>query len=292
MIRPAFSTVACPHATIEEAVAIGARAGFTDIEFRTFGVDSRLFACDPALTGARKVRHILTGHGLDVCGLATSARFDAPVSPPVVGVIGDDEREVRAARRAVDLAAGIGCPLVRVFAFEPPERETRGSAAARILGRLRKVLDHACNTPVRVVIENGGGFRTAEDLIDLIGRADHPLLGACYSVATGADAGDDPGDAIRVLGSRLWLARLRDMRDGAPCPLGDGRVPCRGFVDGLVRAGYSGSLVYDWDRAWLPDLAEASEVLPHASRTLFEWIGGHAALTAGGGGRAELASRT
>lgn len=294
MIRPAFSTVACPEKTIEQVVALGARAGFSEIEFRTFGVDSRQFACDPALTAPGKVRRLLSEQGLESCCLATSARFDAQVWPPVIGVMMDQEQEIRAARRAIDVAAGLGAPLVRVFAFQKQEREKRSSAVARIVRRLRAVVDHARNRPVRIVLENGGTFRTAAELAELIDLVDHPLLGACYSLATGVDAGDDPAEATKTLGSQLWLARLRDLRESEPraeargstpglasepdprgseaVPLGEGRVPCREFVEALTGSGYTGCLVYEWDRAWLPELVPADEVLPAACRTMFEWI--------------------
>lgn len=283
MIRPAFSTVACPGKTIEQVAALGAEAGFSEIEFRTFGVDSRQFACDPALTAPGKVRRLLSEHGLESCCLATSARFDAPVWPPVVGVMMDQEQEIRAARRAIDMAAGMGTPLVRVFAFEKPARERRASAVARIVRRLRAVVDHAQNRPVRVVLENGGSFRTAAELAELIDLVDHPLFGACYSLSAGADAGDDPAEAVAALSSRLWLTRVRDLRDGEPVLLGDGRVPCREYVEALEGRGYSGCLVYEWDRAWMPELAPAEEVLPEACRRMFEWIA--AAREARGGGR-------
>lgn len=281
MIRPAFSTVACPDKTIEQVVALGEQAGFSEIEFRSFGVDSRQFACDPALTGAGKVRRLLAGSGMTCCCLATSARFDAPVWPPVIGVMMDQEQQVRAARRAIDTAAAIGAPLVRVFAFDKPEREKRSATVARIVRRLEPVVDHARNRPVRVVVENGGAFRTAEEVAELIDLVDHPLLGACYSLATGVAAGDDPARAVSTLASRLWLTRVRDLKDGRPVMIGTGDVPCHAFVEALQGAGYAGALVYEWDRAWLPDLAPAEEVLPAACRTLYEWIG--AARAARGG---------
>jgi sugar phosphate isomerase/epimerase len=274
MVKIAFSTVACPEWTLERVAAAAVEFGFESIELRTFGDASRLFACDPALTHAGKVRQLFFGRGIEICSLATSARFDEPVSPPVVGVlIGDTEREVRAARRAVDLAVALEAPYVRVFGFQAPRREKLAATEARIAKRLAMVVDHAHNTGVGVVLENGGSFPTAAHLVRLMDRLKGPLLGACYGLAPAWAAREDPARGIDTLGDRLWVARIKDLRDGRPCPLGQGELPCRSFVHALTARRFAGPLVYEWDRAWIPGLAPADAVLPDVARTLWGWIG-------------------
>ncbi len=272
MASIAFSTVACPDWTLDRVAQFAAGSPFHAVELRTFGVDSRSFACDPALTGPEKVRRMFSGAGASICSLATGTRFDAPVMPPVIGaLISDDEVEVREACRAIELAAQLGCPAIRVFAHDIPERESRGSALARITRRLTKVLDHARNTPVRVMLENGGGFPSVADLTEIIERVDHPLLGASYSLVAGLEAGDDPVRAISALGTRLMVARVKDLADGRPTRVGDGDVPVEAFVEALGRSGFGGTIVYEWDRAWFADIETAEAVLPDACKVLFEW---------------------
>jgi sugar phosphate isomerase/epimerase len=184
MLKPAFSTVACPELSLRDVAGLAERHGFEGVELRTFGDDSRLFACDPALTAEEKTRALFASRGVEVLSLATSCRFDATISPPVIGyLIADTERSVRQARHAVDLAVRLECPFVRVFGFEIAPREKPAAATARIADRLRMVCDHADKTGARIVLENGGSFETAGQLCDLIDRVDHPLLGACYARA-------------------------------------------------------------------------------------------------------------
>ncbi|MBY0312779.1 MAG: sugar phosphate isomerase/epimerase, partial [Phycisphaerales bacterium] len=169
MLKPAFSTVACPDWLLREVAERALKLGFEAVELRTFGDDSRRFACDPAMTGEAKVRSMFLERGVEISSLATGVRFDEPVWPPVVGYFSDHvERAVREGKRAVDLAVGLECPLVRVFGFEFPAREKRAAAISRIARRLGKVVDHADKSGVRVVVENGGSFATADELLELI----------------------------------------------------------------------------------------------------------------------------
>jgi hypothetical protein len=46
-------------------------------------------------------------------------------------------------------------------------------------------------------------------------------------------------------------------------------------VANLVKSllgGFTGPLIFEWDRMWSPDLAPAEEVMPEAARRLFGWV--------------------
>jgi hypothetical protein len=67
---------------------------------------------------------------------------------------------------------------------------------------------------------------------------------------------------------------------GRPCALGAGDFPCARFVEALAAGGFSGSVVYEWDRLWLPDLDPPESVLPDGAKAIFDWAGvSHAATT-------------
>lgn len=274
MIKPAFSTVACPEWTLDQVSASAARYGFEAVELRTFGDRGTRLACDPALTSEDKTREMFHATGIEILSLGTSVSFEEPINPPVIGLaLGDTERTVRAAKRAIDLAVLLECPFVRVFGFEVPEREKRNSAVDRITRRLRQVADHAQKTGVRIVVENGGAFSRASELAELINTVGSPLVGASYSLATGVEAGDDVAAAVQTLKGRLWVARIKDVdAHGKPCVPGQGRLPCRQFVGELMGAGFDGPLVFEWDRLWLADLAPAETVLPVTAKQLFHWM--------------------
>ncbi len=298
MIQIAFSTVACPEWTLERVASTASSLGYDAVELRTFGHASSHFACDPTLTGAAKVRRLFADAGVKIACLATSVSFHEPIWPPVVGrLISDTTRTVRAAKSAIDLAAQIECPLVRVFGYEFDAGERRADAMARIVERLAQAVDAARNTGVRVVVENGGSFGTSAEvqaLIEQVGDRSN-LLGAAYSNGAGVLAGEDPAAGVRALGDQLWLARVMDFTPGGQaCMPGEGRLHAQAFAEavGSVAGSRDVPLVFEWDRSWLDragtmasgttvestegistplSMAPAESTLPEAARRLREW---------------------
>lgn len=273
MIEIAMSTLACPRKTLPEAVAIAEAAGCDGIEFRTGGVRGLDFACDPFLTDEAKTRSLLDASGVKPTCVATGVRFDAVVFPPIVGQLFDNEASVREAKRAIDLAAQLVCPMVRVFGFEKAENESHKAAFNRIRNRLSQACDHARNTGTSLVVENGGDFSSAEQLAELIDAVSSPYLKAAYDVAIGHEEGDDPRKAIKTLGSRLGLVRVKDTKDGQPVQLGAGTRPIEKFVKALAKSKWSGPVVFEWEAAWHEGLAPIEEVLPTAVSRLCDWAG-------------------
>lgn len=274
MLRPAFSTVACPDWTLERVAQAAAEFRFDGVELRTFGQGKSEFACDPGLTDPAKVRRLFGDMGVQIAGLATGVRFDAPIFPPVLGnLLPQREASVREGKRSVQLGAACGTRYVRVFGFEIGQRENRKAAVTRIAERLGKVCDHARNRDVLVLLENAASFPGAQDLMEIIDRVASPQLGACYDLASGHAVGETPRDAVAALGKAIKMVRVRDTEDGRPVPLGQGELPNRELITALRSAGVDAWLTFTWDRAWMPDLAPPERVLPEAAHRLWEWIG-------------------
>ncbi len=273
MIEIAMSTLACPSLTIAEAVRIAEASGCDGIEFRTGGVRASEFACDPFLTDEAKTRSILDAAGLKPVSISTGTSFDAPINPPVIGQLFDNEAAIREAKRAIDLAAQLECPFVRVFGYEKTERESHRSALRRIAGRLSKACDHCRHTGTSLVVENGGSFSSAEQIAELIDAVSSPLIKASYDIAIGDEAGDSPEDAFTMLRTKLGFVRVRDNDENGPVELGSGIRPVEEFVRALAKRRWSGPVVYEWEAAWFEGLRPADEVMPGAIRRLCEWAG-------------------
>ena len=279
-LRIAFSTVACPDWTLARVARAAAEWGYQGVELRSMGDGHpQAFASEPAHSDPAKVSEALVEAGVDLVSIATGVRLDSPIFPPVLGwAFASREASVRAAKRAVDLAAASGAKAIRVFPFQIPKGpapgapgDTRFSVLRRICDRLGKVCDHARNRDVTVLIENAGDFASAHDLDEIMRRVSSPQLAASYDIGAGAAAGDKPQEAVSLLGDRLWLARLRDENAGAPCQLGRGNLHVKEFVQALRRGGSNAWVVFNWDKAWRSELAGAEAVLPEAAQLLTEW---------------------
>lgn len=274
MFRPAFSAVACPDWTLDQLAPAAAKLGFAGVELRTFGGGSPPIASDPSLTDPAKVRQGFKEAGVELAGIATGVRFDAPIFPPVVGrLMPGVDAGVGEGRRAVELAAQTGARYIRVFPFQAHGHESRRSAVRRICERLSKVVDHARHREVQVVIENGADFAAAEHLLEIIDRVDARELSACYDLKAGVEAGDDPAEAVVLLGSRLAVARVRDIdHAGHPVHLGVGELPCAEFCCAL--ASTTAWAVYTWDALWVEGLESGDQgALSGVVEQMYRWAG-------------------
>jgi len=291
-MKPAFSTVACPTWTLDEVARRTAEWGYLGIELRTFGSGSSMLACDPALTSAARIRSDFGKAGAEPMCLATGIRYDDPISPPVIGrtFLFDQESSVRESKSAIDLAVALECPFVRIFGFEIIGQERRATAIARIAERLSKALDYARSSGVTLVIENGGSFSTAAELMEIIDELDHPLLAASYSLPIAQSAGENVANGVNVLGDRLVIAKVKDLKSGVPCLLGKGDLGAQASVRALAASGFKGWMVYEHDAAWLGSggaanhtFIDAGAALAHAASCLYEWAGDrHISSYAGG----------
>lgn len=271
-MKLAFSTVACPEWTLEQVATFGSSSEFDGVELRTFGHGSTSIACDPAHTAASKVRDTFSEGGVTPCSLATGCRFDEPIFPPVIGrVITDTDRSVREAKSIIQMAAALDVPFVRVFGFEFRQGDSPKLAERRVVERLAMVVDAARNTGVKIVLENGGSFPTATDVLRVVSDVDHPLLGASYAPASAIGTGESPIDGVNVLADRLWMVKLKDVRAGKACPIGAGELGCESLVRHLASHTFRGWLVVEWDRLWTPGLSEPGSVLADAASKLRLW---------------------
>ena len=274
-MKVAFSTVACPEWTLQRVAREGEAAGFNGVELRTFGSAGAQFACEPFLTDPAKIRTMMADAGLEIVCLATGLKFDDPISPPLVGhILFDQEKSFRACKHAIDLAAQLECPFVRVFGFERQGNECRKSALARINDRLGKCLDACDRTGVRLLIENGGSFSKASDLIEILDMADNNLLVASYSVAVAAQAGDNVEAGVRLLDDRLGALKIKDFSGTSPATLGTGTVPNSAAICAARCINFKGPIVFEFDRAWNASLGDPVAALQNAAPIMHQWAYG------------------
>lgn len=272
-MKPAFSTIACPDWTLPRIAERADTWGYLGVEFRTFGEGSTPIACDPALSAAPKVRALFDRAGVRILSLATSVRLDEPVTPPVVGHLFNTELAVKAACSAVDLAVQLECPFVRVFGFDIITSEPRRAVVARIASRLEMIADHCRNSGVGVLLENGGSFCTATELSEVLDAVRSPLVSAAYNLAVARAAGESVAQGVNVLGDRLSVCKVRDLKGARPCALGAGDWHCEADLRAVARAGFTGWVVHEHDRLWSPGATEPERVLADGARKLYEWCG-------------------
>ena len=261
----AFSTLACPDATLADAVALGRSSGYRGVELRL--IDGELI--DPAMPGGERarVKRTVDAAGLPVVAVDTSVRLT-------------DEDPGPQLRQFLELASDWESPLIRVFGGALPgddrDRRARLQAAARVLDA---AVPDAERLGVRIGVETHDAFSSAAVLAEFLALTPSPSVGAVWDSHHPHRIGERPADVWASIGPRVLLAQVKDARrdpgreDGWQLvPLGEGEVAVREILALLSAGGYPGWISVEWEKRWHPEIQDARLALPQHLAVLDTWM--------------------
>jgi len=262
----AFSTLATPEWTLEQAVERGRTMGYDGIELRL--VDGSLIPADWSAPAMRRVRKATVDAGFPVLAVDTSVRL----TEPDTGRVGD---EILA---YIDMAAMWAAPVVRVFggslADDPAGREAALGRAARVLSGAAA---SAAARGVTVAVETHDDFASSKVVAELLARVPERSIGAVWDSHHPHRMGETAEEVDANLGERLALAQVKDaLRDSSERScwklvlLGEGEVPVRQLVE-LVAARGLGWVSVEWEKKWHPEIEPPEVALPQHLAVLREW---------------------
>jgi sugar phosphate isomerase/epimerase len=121
--------------------------------------------------------------GMEISGGAVGNTFTLPPGK-------ERERQISMVKRWIDHCQLLGAPHLRVFAGNR-EGASMEEAKKRCVAALEECCDYAAGKGIILGLENHGGIvAEADDLLDIIGRVNHPWFG--INLDTGNFATDDP----------------------------------------------------------------------------------------------------
>jgi sugar phosphate isomerase/epimerase len=273
-MKIAFSNIACPDWLLTRVAEEGSRMGALGVELRAFAGDDRPdLASNPMLVEPDRLERLFDIAGITPMCLATGVRYDKPILPPVIGrALFDIEDGVKETKQFVDYADKAGIPFVRVFGYQLPGGEPLMWGKRRVAERLALAAQTARNTGVRLVIENGGSYARAEDLLELVERVDLQWLRVSYNTLTAAQAGDCPVEGIKLLRDHLSIVKVANTKDDEHSLLAEGDLPMHQVLPALADINYDGWIVYEYPKLWCEQLSDdPKSVLTHAIDTMYDW---------------------
>ena len=263
----ALSTVSCPKWDFDTIVARAKEYGYAGVEVRGFLDGSMLTASNPFLTDPRKLRDLFGENDIDICCLASS-----------IAMTQNRKRDKAAAaelKQFIDTAHALHCPLVKVFDTQVRPGQDRPSAGVALGNWILPLADYAAERDVVIVIENALSFRAAKEMWTILDRLQHPSIACCWDVFNAAMVGESPYLSVPTLNSKIQYTQVKDAKLGqlgaTYTLLGEGDVKVQTFLTRLRGIGYKGWVTLEWEKVWLPNIAEPEEVLPHAIKKLREW---------------------
>jgi len=263
----AFSTVSCPKWDFETAIARAKEYGYDGIEIRGFLNEAILTATNVFLSDPAKVKAEFAAGGIEIACLASSIAYSG--NKKTDAKLADD------LKKYIDTAAAIGTPLVKVFDTQVRAGQTRSSAGASLGDWLLPIADYAADRDITIVIENALSFRQSKEMWTILDRLSHPAIACCWDVFNAALIGESPLISVPTLNSRIAYTQIKDAKFGplgaSYTKLGQGDVKGAQFITRLRGIGYEGYVTVEWEKAWLPGLAEPEEILPDAVTQLKAW---------------------
>lgn len=263
----AFSTVSCPKWDFETVAARAKEYGYHGVEVRGFLNESVLTASNPFLTDPAKMRRAFEGAGVEIACLSSSV------------AMGHDRKKNEAMahdlRQYVDMARRIGCGLVKLFDTQLRPGQSWEQAAGALGRWVEPLADYAADQGVGLAVENALSFRRARELWMALEATCNPNVGAGWDLFNAAQVGERPSISVPVLNSRIVYAQVKDAKFGplgaVYCKLGEGDAQVKNFMIRLMGIGYAGYVSVEWEKAWLPNIAEPEEILPDSIAKLKEW---------------------
>jgi sugar phosphate isomerase/epimerase len=261
-MRLAFTTLACPEWTFEQAADAAVRYGYAGLELRL--LDGELVT--PALSADQqaRVRRVSADAGLELCCLDTSLKVADPAASLAEGY------------GYLELAAALGTPLIRVFGGAPPD-EPLETAATRAGERLMALAERGRTLGVRVALETHDTFAAGRSVAAALNSVEDDYAGALWDTLHPVRVGETADETLDLIGARLLHMHIKD---GNVQPninecrlLGEGTVPVQAILGTLAARGYRGWLAVEWEKKWQPQIAEPEEALPQYAETLRSYLG-------------------
>lgn len=247
-MKYAFMTFSCPELTLDEALSAAKEYGYDGIEARVGSNHKHGIELDATAAGRRKAKEKAQATGIALCCVATSCRFADPASAEAA--VGD-------AHKAIDLAADVGAPSVRVFGGKFPDAMPRDDAVAQVAKCLDALKDHAGERGVVLCVESHDAWCDPGDLARVIRAVDHPAVAVNWDIMHPVRvAGASMDSAFEALKPWIRHVHCHDgvwSEDGKPklVPIGQGRIDHRRALELLKGIDYDGFVSGEWI-GWRP----------------------------------------
>lgn len=257
----AYSSLACPQWTIEEAVEAAVRYGYDAIEWRL--ADGEIITSATPEPVRRRLREVPASHGIAIACLDTSCRMVQPSAQERIKAIEETQR-------MIDLAAELGTPFIRVFGGALPEGTTRAALIEPTAEVLRTVGTYGTEHNVTVTIETHDSWSNSTDVLELLQAVASPAVKVLWDIHHTCRTGETPTQSVAILGSAIAFVHAKDGRpNNTPegwelCLLNEGVIPLREACSALKQNGYDGYLSLEWEKKWHPEIAEPEIALPQA----------------------------
>ena len=241
-MKYAFMSFSCPELTLVQMLEAARRFGYDGIEPRAQSGHAHGIEFDASAEARADARAKAQKAGIALCCVATSCRYAEPETTAL---------HTEDTHTAIDLAADVGSPCVRVFGGPLPEGVSREKGVDLVVQALTSVADHAGERGVRVCMETHDDWCEPRHVAEVMDRVNHPAVAVNWDIMHPVRRG---GATMEQAFESLepWIRHvhfhdgLMEGEGGGLTPIGQGVIDHAAAVRLLQQGGYDGFLSGEW----------------------------------------------
>lgn len=244
-MKYAFMTFSCPDLDLQQTLDVAKQIGYDGIEPRIVADHQHGIEVDIDADARAEIRQVVFDSGIALACIATSCMFADPAT---------QMENVEVARKAIDLAADLGSPAIRVFGGKIGNGLGRQQAINLVAASLSQVSGQAADRGVIVCMETHDDWCDPNHVVQIMERVNSPAVAVnwdiMHPVRTGIATMDE---AFAVLKPWIRHVHIHDARvdaDGKPTvdfvPIGEGYVDHARAIANLLSTDYDGYISGEW----------------------------------------------
>ena len=258
-MKISFTTLSCPDWSWDKILDEAARLGYDGIEVR--GADGEMFLpkARPFLPeNIKETIEKLKAMGLEITDLGSSCEFQDPEKY---------NQYVDEGKAYIDLAQTLGVPYVRIFGNKIPDPAKKEETLERIASGVKELCSYCEGKNVTILLETHGDFPDLSNMMPVLEKVNSPYLGVLWDMDhTYRWYGEDIMEFFSKTSKYIKHVHVKDSKKIGDkfelCKVGEGDVPIGKFIGLLKESGYNGYLSLEWEKKWVPSLAEPEFVIP------------------------------
>ena len=237
-----FMSFSAPQLKLSELLDLAAQIGYDGIEPRIGSKHAHGVELDTTAAQRRAIRDQAQASGIALCCVATGCKYADPASAP--GMVEDT-------RRAIELAAEIGAPRLRVFGGAIGQGLARAQAIDLVAQSLGAVAGEAEQHGVTICLETHDDWTDPAHVAEVLRQVDSSAVAVNWDYQhTTRIAGTTVDQAFATLQPWIRHVHFHDGENRADrlvfLPVGAGDYDNRRVVELLLGAGYDGYLSGEW----------------------------------------------
>ncbi len=259
-MKLAFTTLGCPDWDLPTIVRRAREYGYDGVDFRGYGQTIPVYTLPEFTTRCEDTVTLFRESGLEVPCFSTSALVAANPGAALA--------EIAA---YAPLCQRFGAKFLRVFGGGEFAETERAQYLERAVSTLRQALPIAEAWDVTLLFETHDAWMDSRHTRRIMESVDSPRVGVLWDVHHPYRyAGESPAETWQRLGPWIRNTHWKDscLRPGTErgyelCLLGEGDLPLAEIMHTLQAGGYDGYLTLEWEKRWVPELAEPEVAFPH-----------------------------